>query len=87
MTSVTAPLRIGIDLGGTKIEGVALDGDGRERFRRRIATPRGDYLATISTIRTLVDEIEAKLGGRGTVGIGTPGAVSPIRRTNRFPRR
>ena len=64
-------LRIGIDLGGTKIEAIALDG-AREVFRRRIASPRGDYAATISAITALVREI-----GEGTVGIGIPGCISP----------
>ena len=65
------PLRIGIDLGGTKIEALALDATGREVFRKRIPTPRGDYGATISTVQSLVREI-----GEGTVGIGIPGAES-----------
>ena len=46
-------MRIGIDLGGTKIEAIALDGDGRERFRQRIATPRGDYAGTVEAVATL----------------------------------
>ncbi len=65
------PLRIGIDLGGTKIEALALDGAGREVFRKRVPTPRGDYAATISAVRQLVAQI-----GKGTVGIGIPGAES-----------
>jgi predicted NBD/HSP70 family sugar kinase len=64
-------LRIGIDLGGTKIEALALDANGREVLRKRVATPRGDYAATLSTIQRLVDEI-----GDGTVGVGIPGALS-----------
>jgi fructokinase len=64
-------LRIGIDLGGTKIEAIALDPGGRERFRKRVATPRGDYAATVSTVRRLAEDI-----GEGTVGIGIPGALS-----------
>lgn len=63
--------RIGIDLGGTKIEALALDGAGREVFRQRIPTPRGDYAATISAVQQLVHQI-----GEGTVGIGIPGAES-----------
>jgi fructokinase len=63
--------RIGIDLGGTKIEALALDRGGREVFRKRVATPRGDYAATISTVKALVQEI-----GEGSVGIGIPGAES-----------
>ncbi len=64
-------LRIGIDLGGTKIEALALDRAGREAFRKRVPTPRGDYVATISALQKLVQEI-----GEGTVGIGIPGAES-----------
>ena len=63
--------RIGIDLGGTKIEALALDRAGREVFRKRIATPRGDYAATISAVAALV-----KQAGEGSVGIGIPGAES-----------
>jgi fructokinase len=65
-------VRIGIDLGGTKIEAIALDG-AREVLRRRVATPRGDYEATISTVSSLVREI-----GAGTVGVGIPGALSRV---------
>jgi fructokinase len=64
-------LQIGIDLGGTKIEALALDGDGREVFRKRVSTPRGDYAATIAAVQHLVQQI-----GEGTVGIGIPGAES-----------
>jgi fructokinase len=64
-------LRIGIDLGGTKIEALALDGAGREVFRKRVPTPRGDYAETISAMKSLVQAI-----GEGTVGIGIPGAES-----------
>ncbi|MFN3461381.1 MAG: ROK family protein [Oceanibaculum sp.] len=71
-------MRIGIDLGGTKIEIAALDAaDGAVLARERIATPRGDYHATIAAIRDLVAGVEARLGRRGTVGIGIPGAISP----------
>src|SRR3954469_18271802 len=63
-------MRIGIDLGGTKIEAIALVG-GREVLRRRVATPRGNYEATVSTVSSLVKEI-----GAGSVGIGIPGALS-----------
>lgn len=71
-------LRLGIDLGGTKIEIVALDGDGRERLRRRVATPQGDYRATVGAVATLVEEVENELRQRGTVGIGMPGAESRV---------
>ena len=68
--------RIGIDLGGTKIEIIAIDEAGTERFRRRIATPRDDYDATLAALVRLVDEAE-NVVGRCAIGIGTPGAISP----------
>ena len=70
-------MRIGIDLGGTKLEAIALDEAGSELVRRRSATPAGDYGATIRAITGLVGEIERGLGRRGTVGVGMPGAISP----------
>jgi predicted NBD/HSP70 family sugar kinase len=70
--------RIGIDLGGTKIEAIALDSRGSVLLRHRVPTPAGDAEATIAAIRDLVLEVEAKLGGTGTVGIGTPGSLSPV---------
>jgi fructokinase len=70
-------MRIGIDLGGTKIEAIALGDDGRELFRHRIPTPPGDYQATLRAIAGLVSSIEGQFGQRGSVGIGTPGAISP----------
>jgi len=70
-------LAIGIDLGGTKIEVVALDGAGHEVIRRRRPTPRGDYDATLEAMRELVLGVEADLETRGTVGVGHPGAISP----------
>lgn len=69
-------IRLGIDLGGTKIELIALDADGTEVCRRREATPQGDYRGTLETIRQLVLRAERELGETGSVGIGTPGAVS-----------
>jgi fructokinase len=77
-TAGTAPdaWRIGVDLGGTKIEVLALDRDGREVHRRRVASPQGDYGATIEAIATLVADAEAAIGGRASVGIGTPGSIS-----------
>jgi fructokinase len=68
--------RLGIDLGGSKIEIVALDAQGRELLRRRVSTPRGDYDATIDAVAGLVTHVERELGGEGTVGIGTPGSIS-----------
>jgi ROK family len=70
--------RIGIDLGGSKIEAAAVDAAGAVAFRRRIATPTGDYAATIAAIATLVYGVEHMLGGTAPVGIGIPGAVSPV---------
>ncbi|WP_374477305.1 ROK family protein [Zoogloea sp.] len=69
-------LRIGIDLGGTKIEIIALEEDGRILARRRVATPQGDYGATVAAVAGLVAAVEGELGRRGTVGVGTPGALS-----------
>ncbi len=69
-------MRIGIDLGGTKIEIVALDAEGGERFRQRIASPRDDYGATVAAIAGLVSAAERSVG-TATVGIGIPGAISP----------
>ena len=70
-------MRIGVDLGGTKIEAVALERDGRVLARRRVATPAGDYAATLAAVRELVAGIEAATGRPGTVGVGMPGALSP----------
>ena len=68
-------IRFGIDLGGTKIEILALDESGLERYRTRVATPRGSYAETLAAIITLVNVAEAALGETGTVGIATPGAI------------
>ena len=70
-------MRIGIDLGGTKIEGIAIGDDGSERLRRRIAAPRGDYQRTLDAVAGLVAGIEREVGARGTVGLGIPGTISP----------
>jgi predicted NBD/HSP70 family sugar kinase len=69
-------LRFGIDLGGTKIELVSLDETCAEVWRRRENTPSGDYQGTLEVMRGLVLRAENDLGGRGSVGIGTPGAIS-----------
>jgi fructokinase len=69
-------VRIGIDLGGTKIEAIALDPQGHERFRERVPTPRGDYAGTIDAVASLVAQAETVVGS-STVGIGMPGVVSP----------
>ncbi|EIC0189357.1 fructokinase [Salmonella enterica subsp. enterica serovar Bispebjerg] len=70
-------MRIGIDLGGTKTEVIALDDAGEQRFRHRLPTPREDYKQTIETIATLVDMAEQATGQTGSVGIGIPGSLSP----------
>ena len=71
-------MRIGIDLGGTKIEAVALDGTGQTLARRRIASPRDDYQATLEAVCGLIQGLERELGQRGAVGIGIPGTVSAV---------
>jgi fructokinase len=70
-------MRIGIDLGGTKIETVVLAPDGSLRFRRRIDSPRGSYDGTVAAIVEQVAAAEVAIGARATVGIGMPGIVSP----------
>ncbi|CRH28419.1 MULTISPECIES: fructokinase [Pantoea] len=70
-------MRIGIDLGGTKTEVIALSGEGKELFRHRISTPRDDYRATVQAIVDLVRLAEEKTGQTGTVGLGIPGTISP----------
>jgi len=69
-------IRFGIDLGGTKIEIIALAQDGRELLRRRVATPKENYGEILDAVAALVRDAEAELGDRGTVGIGTPGSIS-----------
>jgi fructokinase len=69
-------MRIGIDVGGTKIEGIALDGS-REMARLRVATPRDDYGATLDAIATMVAALERATDARGSVGVGIPGTLSP----------
>lgn len=70
-------MRIGIDLGGTKIEGIALGDDGAPLLRRRVPSPRDSYEQTLAAIVALVRDLEAQLGATGTVGVGIPGAISP----------
>jgi predicted NBD/HSP70 family sugar kinase len=83
---MTAPVHIGIDLGGTKIEAAALASDGQILQRTRIATPRDDYPATLAAIKGLIAALESELGvgvgvGVGaSIGVGTPGAISPFNR-------
>ena len=70
-------MRIGIDLGGTKIEGIALDDLGQTRVRRRITAPRGDYGETLRAVTSLVAVIESELTTVATIGVGIPGTISP----------
>lgn len=69
-------MRLGVDLGGSKIEIVALGDGGEVRLRERVATPQGDYMATVMAVAGLVEKAESQLGARGSVGIGIPGAES-----------
>lgn len=71
------PIRIGVDLGGTKIEAGAFTTEGEPLLRRRVPTPQGDYAATLEAIADLVAAFEGELGRRGTVGVGAPGASDP----------
>ena len=66
---------LGIDLGGTKIEAALLDEAGRVTWRRRVATPAGDYTATVETIATLAREARTQAGGDCSIGVGTPGSA------------
>lgn len=70
-------MRIGVDLGGTKIEAVALDHTGEILARRRVATPELDYTATVKALVELASQLEADTGRTGSVGIGVPGAIAP----------
>jgi fructokinase len=71
-------MRTGIDLGGTKIEAVALGPDGAERARRRVSTPRHDYGAIVRAVRDLTLAVEAQAGGASAaLGVGIPGVISP----------
>ena len=71
-------IRIGIDLGGTKIEIIALDDQGKAVVRRRVFTPRDNYPAILNTIKTLIFSVEQELGCKATVGVGIPGALCHI---------
>jgi predicted NBD/HSP70 family sugar kinase len=77
-TTSAAALRLGVDLGGTKIAAVVLDGRGAEVWRTRQATPRGDYDATLDAIAGIVAEAEGATGATVTVGVGIPGAPSRV---------
>jgi fructokinase len=68
-------MRIGIDLGGTKIEAIALDSQGQELRRMRVATPKGDYEGTVRAIKDLVLSVETEVRQSGSVGVGIPGTI------------
>jgi len=70
-------MRIGIDLGGTKIEAIALDDNGKECFRKRISSPQGSYQNTLDALINLINEVETTTQTIATVGIGIPGMISP----------
>ncbi len=70
--------RIGVDLGGTKIELLAMDAAGKEIFRKRVPTPQGNYEGTVDSVVFLVAEVEERLKAKATVGIGIPGAMSRV---------
>jgi len=69
-------MRIGIDLGGTKIEAIALDDNGSTLLRRRVPTPNGDYVGTLNAIADLVLSFETELYQKGSLGVASPGAIS-----------
>lgn len=71
-------MRIGIDLGGTKIEVISLANNGQELFRKRVSTPRHDYQKTLQAIAALVADAEEATGEQGSVGVGIPGTLSPF---------
>ena len=73
----TGAIRIGVDLGGTKIEAIALGADGKVLSSRRVATPAHDYAAITRAVADLAHALESETGGRASVGIGMPGAISP----------
>ena len=75
---MTPLFRFGIDLGGTKIELAALDAAGELRLRRRVATPVGNYEATLAAVATLVQDAERELAARASVGVATPGSPAPL---------
>ncbi len=71
---------IGIDWGGTKIEGIAMEPGGRELLRLREDTPRHDYFGCITKIKQMIEKLEAETGRQGSVGIGIPGSLEPVSR-------
>ncbi len=69
--------RIGVDVGGTKIEALAIDEAGRELARLRVPSPSADYRAMVAAVRDVVVDLEREIGGEARIGLGTPGSVSP----------
>lgn len=81
MTSSNQPeFRIGIDLGGFKIEGILLDSSATELARYRVATPFDDYVGTIAAIRDITAKLMQGITSEPTIGIGVPGSISPLSR-------
>ena len=70
-------IRVGLDLGGTKIEGIAIGPQGAAIARERVPTPRGDYAATVEAVAALAERLERETGSSATVGVGMPGVISP----------
>jgi fructokinase len=75
---MTEKIRIGVDLGGTKIEVLAIDRDGKELVRHRVPTPRHDYAGSIKLMADLVAQVERETGRSGTVGVAIPGSISSV---------
>ena len=71
----TAPLRLGVDLGGTKIEAALLDADGAIRWKKRIASPQNDYTATLAALKTLVVDARSEVAEAKACTIGTPDCI------------
>lgn len=71
-------MRVGLDLGGTKVEAIAMSDDGSELMRFRRPTPAGDYMATVNLIVAMVGELEATAGEAASIGLGTPGTIDPV---------
>lgn len=72
-----ADIRIGVDLGGTKIEAIAINNEGAVLTKHRVSTPKGDYLGTLAAIKTLVETLEHRVRSTGSIGVGMPGSFSP----------
>ena len=71
-------MKIGVDLGGTRMGVILLDRTNNELFRKRVTTPKDDYHQTVNLIVRLVSDAEAYTGQQGTVGVGIPGTISPV---------